>query len=232
MVSVVVCLVLGLVLVAAAVLKAAGGATARAALATYGVRSPRLAMAVWGGLIAVEATLGIGVAAGLSVGGVRGRRDADGRRLRGAGRGDRRGSDRRAVRVLRRARATEPRLGRSGGGARGGVRTRSAAAAREPDDRTVATVGLVVALAGLVALSVVVLALAREIGMLRLAAEPRGALEVDHEGPEIGARSELAGSVRGGSCRARSASPCSRPTAAGCAGRWSPPSPRSASIRR
>ena len=38
MVSVVVCLVLGLVLVAAAVLKAAGGAAARAALATYGVR--------------------------------------------------------------------------------------------------------------------------------------------------------------------------------------------------
>ena len=44
MVSVVVCLVLGLVLVAAAAMKAAGGAAARAALATYGVRSPRAAL--------------------------------------------------------------------------------------------------------------------------------------------------------------------------------------------
>jgi hypothetical protein len=55
------------------------------------------------------------------------------------------------------------------------------------------TIGLVAALAGLVALSLVVLALAREIGMLRLSVAPRGALEVDHEGPEIGARSALAG---------------------------------------
>ena len=58
MVSVVVCLVLGLVLVAAAVMKAAGGPAARAALATYGVRSSRAAFAVWGALIAVEAGAG------------------------------------------------------------------------------------------------------------------------------------------------------------------------------
>ena len=43
MVSVVVCLALGLVLVAAAGSKAAGGAPARAALATYGIHSPRVA---------------------------------------------------------------------------------------------------------------------------------------------------------------------------------------------
>jgi hypothetical protein len=53
-------------------------------------------------------------------------------------------------------------------------------------------IGLAFALAGLIGLAVVVLALAREIGMLRLAVNPRGALEVDHEGPEIGARSALA----------------------------------------
>ena len=46
-----VCLVLGLVLVAAAVMKAAGGTAARAALATYGVRSSRATFAVWGALI-------------------------------------------------------------------------------------------------------------------------------------------------------------------------------------
>jgi hypothetical protein len=42
-------------------------------------------------------------------------------------------------------------------------------------------------------LSVVVLALAREIGMLRLAVPQAGALEVAHEGPEIGARSAVVG---------------------------------------
>ena len=65
MVSVVVCLVLGLVLVAAAAMKAAGGPAARAALATYGVRSPRAAFAVWGALIVVEGGLGVGVGGGL-----------------------------------------------------------------------------------------------------------------------------------------------------------------------
>src|SRR4051794_17816933 len=64
MLSVVVSLVLGLVLVAAAGLKVAGGAGARAALATYGLREPRIAYAAWATLIAVEAALGAGVAAG------------------------------------------------------------------------------------------------------------------------------------------------------------------------
>ena len=36
------------------------------------------------------------------------------------------------------------------------------------------------------------IALAREVGMLRLAADPRGALEVAHEGPEVGGRTALA----------------------------------------
>ena len=42
------------------------------------------------------------------------------------------------------------------------------------------------------ALGIAVLALAREVGMLRLSLDPRGALEIAHEGPEIGARSALA----------------------------------------
>src|ERR1700741_968837 len=63
MLSVVACLVVGLVLVAAAGLKAFGGPSARAALATYGIR--RLAWPVWAGLIVVEGGLGVGVAAGL-----------------------------------------------------------------------------------------------------------------------------------------------------------------------
>src|SRR3954471_2571198 len=64
MVSVVVCLVLGLVLLGAAGLKAAGGASARAALTTYGVGSPRVAVAAGAALIAVEVVLGVGVALG------------------------------------------------------------------------------------------------------------------------------------------------------------------------
>jgi hypothetical protein len=48
--------------------------------------------------------------------------------------------------------------------------------------------GLVVALAGLVALGVALLALARELGELRLAIAPQAALSLEHEGPELGGR--------------------------------------------
>src|SRR5262245_8394323 len=64
MVSVVVSLALGLTLVAAAGLKLAGGARARAALATYGLRDPRAAYAVWAGVSGAELILGAAVAAG------------------------------------------------------------------------------------------------------------------------------------------------------------------------
>jgi hypothetical protein len=50
------------------------------------------------------------------------------------------------------------------------------------------TIGLVVALVAVAALAVVVLALAREVGMLRLRLGPASALEIAHEGPEIGGR--------------------------------------------
>ena len=62
----------------------------------------------------------------------------------------------------------------------------------EPSNEAWLAIGLGFALLGLAALAVVVLALAREIGMLRLSVAPRGALEVEHEGPEVGARSALA----------------------------------------
>jgi hypothetical protein len=51
--------------------------------------------------------------------------------------------------------------------------------------------GLAAALAGVAALGVAVLALAREVGMLRLAVGPQGALEVAGEGPELGSDSGL-----------------------------------------
>lgn len=50
-------------------------------------------------------------------------------------------------------------------------------------------IGLGVAMAAIIGLAVAVLALAREVGMLRLRLGPSSALEVSHEGPEVGGRS-------------------------------------------
>jgi hypothetical protein len=50
------------------------------------------------------------------------------------------------------------------------------------------TVGLIVALAAIVGLAATVLALAREVGVLRLSIASQGALEIPEEGPSLGAR--------------------------------------------
>jgi Methylamine utilisation protein MauE len=52
-------------------------------------------------------------------------------------------------------------------------------------------IGLAVALAAIVALAVLVLGLAREVGALRMAIGPQAALEIPDEGPELGARVDL-----------------------------------------
>lgn len=191
MVSVLVCLFLGLVLVAAAGLKAAGGGSARAALATYGVRDPRAQAALWGVLIAVELALGGLVGAGFAW------------------------AANAAALFLAAAVAAQVAAlaaGRAGApcacyGAKGRLSTasagRTAALAAllalapllprtEPSTEAWLAIGLGFALLGLAALTVVVFSLAREVGMLRLSVAPRGALEVDHEGPEVGAHSALA----------------------------------------
>jgi hypothetical protein len=186
MVSVVACLALGLVLVAAGALKLAGGAAARAALATYGL-SGRAAYAAWAALIAAEAVLGVAVGAGL-------------------------GWATRAAAVLAAGGALAQigalAAGRDGApcgcfGARGRVGNASVGRAvllaaalalvpvlprTEPSSDGWLAIGLALAVAGIVALAVVVLALAREVGMLRLAVPQAGALEVAHEGPEVGGR--------------------------------------------
>ncbi len=48
------------------------------------------------------------------------------------------------------------------------------------------TVGLSLSVAAIVLLSIALLALARELGVLRVAIGGRGALEIDDEGPELG----------------------------------------------
>jgi hypothetical protein len=57
------------------------------------------------------------------------------------------------------------------------------------------TIGLSVAVAGLVALAVAVLALAREVGVLRLELTSRGALEIGEEGPAVGVAQAWASAV-------------------------------------
>src|ERR671933_726399 len=156
MVSVVACLVLGLVLLASATAKLVDRHGTQAALATYGIRGA--ARAVWVALVVVEAALGAAVAAG-----------SDAAAYAAAG----------LMGVFAVAQgaalAALPQLPRS-----------------EPTTEQWLGIGLAAALIGLVALGVVVLALAREVGVLRLAVDPRGALEVAHEGPEVGARTALA----------------------------------------
>jgi hypothetical protein len=57
------------------------------------------------------------------------------------------------------------------------------------------TLGLSLSLAALAGLAVAVLALAREVGVLRLSAGSRGALEIAGEGPELGSTQPWAKSV-------------------------------------
>jgi len=190
MVSVVACLVLGFVLLASAVLKLADGAGSRAALATYGVRSAPAARAVWALLVTVEAGLAVAVGAGV---------DAAAYAAGGL------------LALFCAAQAVALASGRGGApcacfGARGRISRASVGRAAllaaafaalpllprsEPSTEGWLALGLAVALLGLVALAVAVLALAREVGMLRLAGDPRGALEVAHEGPEVGGRTAL-----------------------------------------
>lgn len=189
--SVVACLALGLVLLASAVLKLVDGPGARAALATYGIRGERAARAAWAALVAVEVVLAVGVGAGVdaaalaaagllaafcvaqAVALMTGRAGAPCACFGSRGRVSRASVGRAAVLAV--AFAALPLLPRSG-----------------PTTEAWLALGLGTALVGLVGLGVAVLALAREVGLLRLAMSPVGALEVPHEGPEVGGRTALA----------------------------------------
>jgi hypothetical protein len=188
--SVVLSLVLAVVLLAGAVLKLAGGARARAALGTYGLHG-RAAAIVWAGLVGAEAVLAVGVGAGVDAAAwaaaglmgaftvaqavvfVSGREGAPCGCFGAGGRIGRRSIARSAL--LAGALAVLPLLPRA-----------------TPSTQGWLAIGLAAALLGMVALAVAVLALARELGELRLALRPEGALEVPGEGPQLGASSALA----------------------------------------
>jgi methylamine utilization protein MauE len=192
MVAVAASLVLGVVLLAAAGLKAAGGPGARAALATYGLEDPRAARWAWGALIAAEAVLGVAVAAGSTAAAY-----AGGAFMAAAC----------AVQAaaLAAGRGGAPcgcfgargRLGRASVGRAAALAAGLAVLPQLPRAHVTTdgwlAAGLAAALLAVAALGIAVLALAREVGMLRLAVGPQGALEVAEEGPPVGERSALAG---------------------------------------
>jgi Methylamine utilisation protein MauE len=183
-------LVLAAVLVAASIAKLASPGSSSTALGTFGIHGPRARWVAWGALIATELALAAGVAVGLDLAAylAAGLMAAFGAAMLAA---------------LHRGRAGAPC-------ACFGARSRIewSAVARnfvlsfaflalpllpEGDlstDQWLA-LGLLVALVACAGLAVAVLALAREVGVLRLRLGPGAALEIPSEGPPIGSHNEL-----------------------------------------
>ena len=182
--------VLGAVLLAAAAAKLLGGGSARAALRSYGVKRPPARSTLWAATIAAETALAAALFVGVS------------------------GASEAAavlcgifvlalVAAIARGRAGSP-CGCFGGRSRIGwpavIRTALLGAAfvalpfvpeTRPSGEAWLATGLVVALLAICGLGIAVLALARELGELRLAVAPQAALSLEHEGPELGSRLEL-----------------------------------------
>lgn len=182
--------VLGLVLLGSAGAKLAAPVQTRMALATFGLRSVRVRVVAWGGVVALEIALGLGVAVGVHVAAYA----AATLMLAFAAL---------LARALHRGRAGQP-CGCLGARSRvtplalGRALVLAAAFALlplVPHTRIATTgwlaIGLGVALAAVAILAVLLLALAREVGELRLAIPPQLPLEIDGEGPPRGSRVAL-----------------------------------------
>jgi thiol-disulfide isomerase/thioredoxin len=181
---------LGAVLLAAAAAKLRSGGRGRDALRSYGLESPRVRAGLWGGAIAAEAGLGAALAAA-----VPGAAEASAALI---------GLFALALVVAIAWGRTGSPCGCFGGRSRIGwaavARTGALAAAlaglpflpdAHPSTDVWLGIGLAVALVAVAGLAVAVLALARELGELRLAIAPQAALSLEHEGPELGERLEL-----------------------------------------
>jgi thiol-disulfide isomerase/thioredoxin len=175
------------VLLGSAAAKLLAGARARAALRSYGVTRAGAQAALWVGLIAVETGLGIAVA--LDVPGAAGAAAA-------------------LVVIFALAMVAAIARGRAGSpcgcfGARsrigwGAVARNLVLAAgfavlpflpdTQPSTQAWLAAGLALALVAVAVTAIALLALAREVGELRLAIAPQAALSLDHEGPEVGSR--------------------------------------------
>jgi methylamine utilization protein MauE len=183
-------LVLGAVLLAGAGAKLAAPRRTRAALATFGLSGARARAAVWSVLVALEAGLGAAVALGSDAAAWA----AAGLMLAFAAM---------LARALRAGQAGKPCgcLGPRSRVSRAAVIRNLALAAayavlplvpaRTPSTGGWLAIGLALALAAIAALALLVLGLAREVGELRLALGPQLALEIEGEGPPLGARVAL-----------------------------------------
>jgi hypothetical protein len=174
------------VLLLAAAGKGRAGASTRNALRSYGLRDARLRTLAWAAAIVAEAGLAVAVAIDVDAA------FAAAALLFGFALAQ--------VVAIARGRAGAP-CGCFGGRSRLGwssvARTGLLGGAflalpllpdAEPSTEAWLGIGLGVALLGLAALAVGLLALARELGELRLAVAPQAALSIDHEGPELGGR--------------------------------------------
>jgi hypothetical protein len=183
-------LFLAATLLGAAAAKLAAGRPARDALRAYGISRARARARLWAALIAIEAGLAVAVA-----GRVTGAAEVAAALLAAFALA--------LVAAIARGRAGAP-CGCLGGRSRigwpGVGRTALLAAGfaalplvpnTTPSTQTWLGIGLGVALLGMVALAVALLALARELGDLRLAVAPQAALSLEHEGPELGGRLRL-----------------------------------------
>lgn len=182
--------VLGLVLLGSAGAKLAAPARTRAALVTFGLRTPRGRSLAWGAAVAAEALLGIGVALGLDAAAW----VAAALLLAFAAL---------LARALRAGRAGQP-CGCLGARSRvtplALARTLLLAVAfallplvpdTDPSTDAWLAIGLGIALLAIAALALLVFALAREVGELRLALPPQLALEIEGEGPQRGSRAAV-----------------------------------------
>lgn len=183
-------LILAAVLLAASVAKLASPRSSSAALATFGIRRTRVQWAAWAALIATELALAAGVAAGVDLAAY-------------LAAGLMAGFGVAMLVVLQRGRAGAPC---ACFGARSTV-SRAAVARNlvlsfayvalpllpegELSTDEWLALGLAVALVACAGLAVAVLALAREVGMLRLRLGPAAALEIPEEGPPLGSRTSL-----------------------------------------
>jgi hypothetical protein len=190
---------LALILGASAGLKAWRPQRSAAALATYGIAAaPLQRSAVWL-IVASEAALAVALAAGVSwapaaAAVLFGLFGAAGAAALSAGR-----KGRPCACFGSSSRLGWPSLARAGVLALVGAATALGVLGSAPSgyDRWL-TLGLSLALAAVAALAVAVFALAREVGVLRLSAGSRGALEIPEEGPPVGSAQPWAAAVAGG----------------------------------
>ena len=185
-------LVLAGMLVAAAVAKLASPASSRASLGTFGIEGERARWSAWTLLVACELGLAAGVAAGSDAAAwlAAWLMAVFGAVLVGAILRGRAGAP--CACFGSRSRVGWPSVARNLG-----LAAAFAAVALLPH-QSLSTdqwlgLGLAVALVACIGLAVAVLALAREVGMLRLRLGPSAALEIPEEGPAVGQRIDLPG---------------------------------------